>query len=77
MDSSTSVPDHHEEQEWHEHCRRAVNHFRDEGIAVAGDVKEGEDCYIALRREWQAHIPALTDYLEYDWNEICPDEQKG
>jgi hypothetical protein len=58
------------------HFRRAVNRFRDEDIAIARDVQAGKDKYVRLRREWQAHISALTDYLQYEWNDICPDERK-
>lgn len=69
-------PDEHDEQEWRGHFRRAANRFRDEGIVIARDLQTAEDDYVALRREWQSHISALTEYLQYEWNEICPDEQK-
>jgi hypothetical protein len=71
------TPDEHDEQEWRGHFRRAVNRFHNEDIAIAQDLQAAEDEYVALRRKWQAHISALTDYLQYEWTEICPDEQKG
>lgn len=66
-----------DEDAWREHYRRSAHRLHEEGIVTAHDLKADEDKYVALRREWQPHISALTVYLQYEWNEICPDEHRG
>lgn len=66
-----------DERTWREHYRRSINRLHDEGITTTQDLVSGEDKYVMLSREWQPHISALTDYLLYEWHEICPIEQGG
>ncbi|HEY9666120.1 MAG TPA: potassium channel family protein [Coleofasciculaceae cyanobacterium] len=64
-----------QEQVWRQRYYHAVEKFRTEGIATVGDLEEGANLYIALRRKWQPDLAALSAYMAYEWSEVAPNER--
>lgn len=41
---------------------------------MAQDAAAGADKYVALRRQWGAHVVAFAEYMAYAWAEIAVQE---
>ncbi len=63
---------HLNEPAWREHYRKALTALQEEGIRPNRDPRQGEEDYVALRREWTPLVAAFTHYLAYDWQEVAP-----
>jgi hypothetical protein len=57
---------------WSRRYRAAVEYLRREGIAVNPDPQAGVERYVELRRQWDAHVMALADYLGHPRAEVDP-----
>jgi hypothetical protein len=54
---------------------RAVERFKQEGIATTSDLEAGLQRYIALRREWEPYAMEIAAYMGYSWQHIAPGER--
>lgn len=58
------------EDAWRAHFRTALGTFADEGIRIPDERAAAEDAYVALRREWQPYVLALTDFLMHEEHDV-------
>lgn len=69
--------EHDREEAWRERFADAHRRLSAASLRVTSDAAAGADAYVALRREWDAHLRAFAAHMAHPWHEIAPCEKGG